>query len=329
MSDALQPLCEPVPWDSFRSNYDVLERMIPYLPLLSLVSFGQVDRLSQSMVKFRFNVRARHYTVPFFPTTDDHATFFETLDRLQSWVVGSVPLAVLSVLSDPPVPDNLNLITSGRALRIWIENMSRMGFNVDSYEPCAGIYGSVGHSFVILKHSKLPDRRITLTSSTSTTIFRLFFAAPNTNHMVAMSGRELITPYAEMSSEQVATQGWSQQGWKQIQPSTPFIDSLPKLSPFPDAVELLRSTEYWYEPCGLACPGILRPATGLVGIAHWQWHMPDGPESKVVHDNRAARRFAQRNGPAVNNVLRDLGLSNAGENDPESDPAVIMDRILV
>ncbi|KAJ7130149.1 hypothetical protein C8R44DRAFT_871986 [Mycena epipterygia] len=333
------PYLSAVPWSSFRSNYDVLERMIPFLPLLSLIAFGQVDRLSHDIVKLRLSSRSRHYTRPFFVSPEDHATFFETLDRLQSWVVGSVPLAALSVLSDPAVPNNLNVITSGRALRIWIDIMREMEFDVQSIAPCTGIYGSVGHSFVSLSHPALPGRRITLTSSRSTSIFRLFFAAPNTHQMVAMSGRELITPYADMTSQQIATQGWAQQGWKQEQPTTPFINSLPKHSPFPGSVDLVRSTEHWYEPCGRACPGVLRAATGLDGIAHWEWNKAKAPEENPVPRYRVAE----------NRLLRELGLSNvhwrtggacrnfycpnsdvfqAGQINPQTIPDVIMEPVL-
>ncbi|KAJ6478020.1 hypothetical protein DFH09DRAFT_1466953 [Mycena vulgaris] len=73
----------------------------------------------------------------------------------------------MSVLSDPPVPTNLNIIVVGYLMERWLEVMHYdLGFTVDSNEPCTGVYGAVGQRFIIFVHPSCPT--IALSNSKGT-----------------------------------------------------------------------------------------------------------------------------------------------------------------
>lgn len=133
---------------------------------------------------------------------------------------------------------------------------------------------------------------MTLTSPIHASIDRLLLAAPNTYGMNGVSASRVITPYPEMTSDQIATQGYVQQGWRAEQPSSPLIDALPKLSPFPTDVTLYRSTASWDVPCGRACPGVRRQTLGLRGIGYWRWRaVPAGDDAVLTHMRYSATEW--------------------------------------
>ncbi|KAJ7461251.1 hypothetical protein B0H11DRAFT_1923535 [Mycena galericulata] len=275
------------PLHTFWLNEDVSRTVSTFMPLLDWISLSQTSRLFHQRLTSQLGGRVRRYTLTFFPTLECAEEFFVMLGSLQSWIVGSVPLATLSTLSDPAIPANLNVLCGKAYRESWTHAfMDRFGFEMQANEPCSGVYAGVGDRFLTFVHSAVPGKTITVTSSTAPAFLRLFFAAPNTLQMNAISQTEVITVYPEMTSIQTATHGLVQARLPEIPLNSTLMQSLPQASPFPNAVKLTHSTAEWDEPCGAACPGLARSARGLRGIAHWRWNTGHWPYDPALMELR-------------------------------------------
>jgi hypothetical protein len=72
---------------------------------------------------------------------------------MKSWIVGSVALAVASVLSNPECPTNMNIITHRHEFGTWLQFFIReSGFNAFSATWSTGVYATTGRRVLWLRH---------------------------------------------------------------------------------------------------------------------------------------------------------------------------------
>ncbi|KAJ7444393.1 hypothetical protein B0H11DRAFT_2250080 [Mycena galericulata] len=258
--------------DQFARSRDLVDRVLGYLPLLSLLKYAMLSKGTASSAKSRLKSRTLRYTRPFFADERTHIMFFHCLEDLASWIVGSVPLAVLSLCEEPRCPDNLNIITVEANLEPWFNFMVNvLQFELIENITCGGVYGPVATRFLRFVHTTVPGKSITITASAAKHFFDLYFAVPNTIQSCFISATEIGTPYVEMTSNHEGTFSWFQTAWENTLTHEPIDDETPVESPFQGIVDLQRSTAAWDRPCGLACPGKWRFANGLRGFGHWKW----------------------------------------------------------
>ncbi|KAJ7079404.1 hypothetical protein B0H15DRAFT_954040 [Mycena belliarum] len=272
--------------DAVWRNDDLLLACLRYLDFLDLMAFSYTAREFATFVKGILRSRIRRYTRPFFPSTDSLHLFFLALEATQSWIVGSVALAAVSVLSDVPVPNNLNIISTCHQVKQWVTFLVDVcHFEERQRVMCRGAYAHVGSIYAVFVHPARQELSITLTTSSSSSTAILFLAAPNTNQQIAISAHRIITPYVELMAAQQALKGW-----RPRQQAAGYIVNIighgtyHETTPFPGAVRLLESEAERGRRCGWACPAIHRNARGLVGIGHWNWGGMDG---KDLGDDRA------------------------------------------
>ncbi|KAJ7439167.1 hypothetical protein B0H11DRAFT_1934758 [Mycena galericulata] len=285
--------------DQFARSRDLVDRVLGYLPLLSLLKYAMLSKGTlttsfpsldapernptssgtASSAKSRLKSRTLRYTRPFFADERTHIMFFHCLEDLASWIVGSVPLAVLSLCGEPRCPDNLNIITVEANLEPWFNFMVNvLQFELIENITCGGVYGPVATRFLRFVHTTVPmgqGKSITITASAAKHFFDLYFAVPNTIQSCFISATEIGTPYVEMTSNHEGTFSWFQTAWENTLTHEPIDDETPVESPFQGIVDLQRSTAAWDRPCGLACPGKWRFANGLRGFGHWKWGSVD------------------------------------------------------
>jgi hypothetical protein len=141
---------------------ELLALVLSYLPLMDLLRYGDVCKATRCQVRMLLRTRVLHYTRPFFPSKTKLFDFAASLTRLQSWIVGSVPLAVLSLCADVAVPDNLNIICGHYAIDTsdgWHTFLvSNLGFHHVETTVCDGLYAVVGHSVSRFAHPAIPVR---------------------------------------------------------------------------------------------------------------------------------------------------------------------------
>ncbi|KAJ7086505.1 hypothetical protein C8R44DRAFT_893570 [Mycena epipterygia] len=270
--------------DAFLSNDFLRRYTLTYLCLVDLMKYCHLSPRSRADVHSLLRGRILRYTRPFFVSDLDHTVFFNALEDRRAWVVGSVVLAILSLLSDPAVPDNLNVNTSGVTENCWVNTMvSVLKYDMVDYGCCKGNYLETGRTFMRFVHCKIPGRSITITTSRKLEIFDLFFRQPSTLMMNALSAQELVSIYVRMTSSQEGTFAWNEVPHRCIPIGPVVVPGTPRrpvraapVSPFPDTVTLHPSTRLWPVACGTACPAIPRFARGLKGIGHWQWGGFDG-----------------------------------------------------
>ncbi|KAJ7893219.1 hypothetical protein B0H13DRAFT_1886467 [Mycena leptocephala] len=278
-SSRLKPLPHP-----FWTTADVVSYMLQFLSLINLVEFSHIDRRCQLYAKTHIKGRITRYTSPFFtknvaihPSISTTSTmftqFFQTLDETRSWVVGSVALAAASVLSDPPCPTNLNVITHCCQLGNWLRFLLvECGFRVVKREWSSGPYASAGLLRFEFKHLRVKTYSVVITMTRDRSLGALFFASPNTDQLVAIASYELITPVLENVSEQQHLKGWRSAVHRD--PGLPAVPQHPAyrdVPRFPGVTTLDTSTSSWTRPCRWSCPGIWRYACGLDGFAHIKW----------------------------------------------------------
>ncbi|KAJ7623956.1 hypothetical protein DFH06DRAFT_1340282 [Mycena polygramma] len=281
------------------------------VPILfgAFVELSHVNKQCQTYAKSYLRGRVARYTSPFFTTTIApmplvntesprmFKLFFEVMLRTKSWIVGSVALAVASVLSDPSCPLNLNIITSRTRLKDWLYFLRKSGFIVYSMSWSSGAYADAGRVRVTMCHPLIqascarlhPDPtlmqltvqpyNVYITTAASEDLGALFFAGHNTDQWVAIGAHEIITPVLENVSEQRHLQGWrpASLGLSLLTPQSirPTYREEPT---FPGATTLDPTTEHWGRPCGLSCPSLRRTVKGLPGFAHIKWGGMDGKD---------------------------------------------------
>ncbi|KAJ7079400.1 hypothetical protein B0H15DRAFT_954036 [Mycena belliarum] len=232
--------------------------------------------------------RVTRYSIPFFDrgphlrydTQDDLDRFFSTLRTTRSWIVGSVALSVVSVLSEPPARSNLNVLSPYGQLHEWQDFLVGMcGFVVVSEAKCAGAYLNEGGKFITFQHEDRKSLRVTITTSARPQILQLFFAAPNTVQQVAIGSHHIVMPYPTMTSNQEGVCGWRPMDGAHPAVVVEGHDSYQTASPLPGAVVLHASTANWTRACGEACPAVERSARGLKGIGSCNWGGMDGVDA--------------------------------------------------
>ncbi|KAJ7075049.1 hypothetical protein B0H15DRAFT_956865 [Mycena belliarum] len=126
------------------------------------------------------------------------------MDETNSWIVGSVALAVASTLSDPPPLDNLNIIALHRHCGHWLNFFVNVrGFRMIQDTPSSGAYELAGRRYFKFLHPHIPFLTITLTTACDKVhLGHLFFAAPNTDQQIAISTYRIISPYVGATASQ-------------------------------------------------------------------------------------------------------------------------------
>ncbi|KAJ7270471.1 hypothetical protein C8J57DRAFT_1508501 [Mycena rebaudengoi] len=240
-------------------NDDLYQQIIKRFNIKTLTKLATLSCEHAEDAKILFKTRITRYTRPFFVGDDDHTVFFHTLEDSESWIVADVPLAVVSVLSDPPVPDELHVIASHFQDEAWARFMvNTLGYDLAYDEPAKGRFDVVGDRQMAFKHPKVPGKTIVFTTSADNNIFHLFLAGRHTGHLNAIAAYKVITANMEMTAEQTAIESY------------PY-DGRPSRTPFPKMVSIRRSTSHWTRPCGITCPARYRFSKGLEGFGHWNW----------------------------------------------------------
>ncbi|KAJ7672961.1 hypothetical protein DFH06DRAFT_1123722 [Mycena polygramma] len=252
------------------------------------IAYRSTSRSARRNACDLFERRVHRYIQPFFRTRRSLASFWATLDRLQSWIVGSVSLAVLSMGAELPCPSNLNLICGRGHQQEWAAVLiSEFGFTQVQRSACTAVFDDVAATFIRFVHAEATmftkDKTITLTAARDRDCFELLFAAPNTDMWNAISGTCLVAPNVHMTSRFESLQGWRQGGWRERKVITPVSASLPKTTAWPGVVELHEATREWTRPCGTACPARWRFSAGLSGVGRWKWR--DEGEVAVARDD--------------------------------------------
>ncbi|KAJ7084466.1 hypothetical protein B0H15DRAFT_951667 [Mycena belliarum] len=188
--------------------------------------------------------RILNYTEPFFPSSPVLTAFFADLVKWEGIIVGSVPLAVVSMPAHLPCPSDLNVVASHRQLERWLGAMARHGFTVVQDGPCSGVYENVGYRFLRMTHAARPGKSVTFTFSARPRPFQLWFAAENTNQLNAITGRTLVCPDVIASTRLLASKGWAFKARDTAAFRAP-IRELQTVSPFPGVVQLFDDTGEW------------------------------------------------------------------------------------
>ncbi|KAJ7811367.1 hypothetical protein B0H13DRAFT_1926751 [Mycena leptocephala] len=268
--------------DTFWDTADVVLYLLQYLNLLQLVNLSHVDKRFQVYVKEYLKGRITRYTSPFFtrtiapiPRTRKNMTFvrfFQVLEDTKSWIVGSIPLAAASVLSDPVCPTNLNIITHDGYMDAWIDFMlAESKFVLTDRSWSSGPYSTTAKMFYKFAHPLIRNYVVTITTSRAPNLGGVFFAGPNTDQLVAIAAYELITPVLMNVSEQQHLMCWRPEKHRYYMLSTPRSQPTRITPRFEGATTLDKSTASWQRPCGLSCPGAWRSVRGLKGFAHLKW----------------------------------------------------------
>ncbi|KAJ7201232.1 hypothetical protein B0H12DRAFT_1244283 [Mycena haematopus] len=284
----------PLP-HAFWTTQDVVLYLFRFLNLLELVHFSHLSHRYRDHVKNYIKGRIMRYTASFFPpfpprlnVCPDHFSilqrFFLGLHVTNSWIVGSVALAVASTLSDAPSPTNMNIITSNRQCGMLVNFFTReAGFQIISnVNPWSGgAYATAASGRIVwLQHGLVEGKLVSITSSSDATLGPLFFAAPNTDQWIAIAAHELITPVLDNVAAQRHLLGWrpTSRMHPSVHPPEPHR-TYRSVSRFPDMTTLEESTVSWGKPCGYSCPAIWRAAKGLKGFAHIKWGGMDGEDT--------------------------------------------------
>ncbi|KAJ7671031.1 hypothetical protein B0H17DRAFT_1141671 [Mycena rosella] len=274
------------PTDEFWRTNDVLLYTLRFLSLIQLLKFATVDHKAELFTKLYLKGRITRYTSPFFPITRVErdgtnltlTRFFHVLETTRSWIVGSVSLAAVSVLSDVAQPDNLNIITMHSSLSEWMCFLIReCGFVVARDAVPSGAYELASRRFITFKHSEKRGLRLTVTTAYGRDLGELFFVAPNTDQRIAIAAYQIITPYLQAVSDQEHVAGLRPRC--AVYPGTPTMipgSSYRSFSPFPGATTLVMDTAAFGRPCGATCTGRWRFARGLKAIARIKWGGIDG-----------------------------------------------------
>ncbi|KAK7012303.1 hypothetical protein R3P38DRAFT_2790970 [Favolaschia claudopus] len=189
-------------------NGDVILVLLQFLSLLDILRFSHIDHNSMCFAKAHLKNRVCRYTAPFFTHVINFLPplynsgrnmlferFFQTLEDTKSWVVGSVALAIASTLSDPPCPNNLNIITYHEHLEMWNTFLIyESGFILKVAGWSDGPYASSAGRYFTFKHHNIPGLSVTLTLSFRPNLGPLFFSAPNTDQMIAIGPYRYIMP---------------------------------------------------------------------------------------------------------------------------------------
>ncbi|KAK7030812.1 hypothetical protein R3P38DRAFT_2775085 [Favolaschia claudopus] len=153
----------------FFTTVDVLHCVLAYLPLISIMSFGQVCRQFRADVLGVTRGRILRYTKAFFKAPSHRQSFFYVLEGQRAWIVGAIPLAVLSFGLEPPVPSCLNVISPYGTGAEWVTLMTKaLGFTVTTYSRITGEFTTLGEKYFIFKHQDIPKVVSTYVELTST-----------------------------------------------------------------------------------------------------------------------------------------------------------------
>ncbi|KAJ7452425.1 hypothetical protein B0H11DRAFT_2245901 [Mycena galericulata] len=257
---------------AFWSSADVTQYTLSYLNFEELIIIARTSRTTAFFVRILVRGRVMRYVSPFLP--DGAVTsFFNSLKSARAWIVGSVPLAVVSVLGDAPLRKNMNIVVPHDEYReLFFFFVFQHGFNRTTSEQTSGAYAADGCMFMCFEHPSLPGLSITVTTSGASNVWRLFLAAPNTIQQVAISANTILLPYPRMVAEHEGVKGF-----RAVQlaiagtPIIPENQTYHTKSPFPGLVRLHEDTSAWSRACGEACPAVIRTTYGLRGIGRWQW----------------------------------------------------------
>ncbi|KAK7038353.1 hypothetical protein R3P38DRAFT_3182446 [Favolaschia claudopus] len=283
----------------FFGTNDVLDYMMAYLPLVPLMTFGQVNQDLRYEVQAYSRRRVLRYTQPFFETTLARTTFFHVLEDQGAWIVGAVALAVLSFACNPVGPGAMNIITPFGSESEWVSIMSRaLGFNMVIYTRTAGDLMTLGHRYFVFTHPKIKSKIITVTTTRRGRFFELFLRAPVTLMGNAITAHEMVSTYVDLTTNYEGVYGFTYAFTRPIMPigfvgpmgtTTARPKRLP-VSPFPSDITLAASTRTLNRPCGTACPAIPRISTNLAGIGHWKW---GGVNMLEWEEDENLKRFAK------------------------------------
>ena len=142
---------------------ELLLMVLGLLSLTDLVKLRRVSKPLQAAVQAALQSRVYIYTSPFFPTVTARDGLLSALNKFSSLIVGSVPLAALSMPSRPPPPDNLNIISTFPYRSRWFCELTVfLGFTVAHDGVCTGPYEEVGYRFIRFVHASVPVRLATM-----------------------------------------------------------------------------------------------------------------------------------------------------------------------
>ncbi|KAJ7612373.1 hypothetical protein DFH06DRAFT_1345114 [Mycena polygramma] len=270
----------------FWDTRDVVLYMLRFLGLAHIVLFSHIDGRCKAYATMYLKGRITRYLSPFFTRSRYNGPpcslrlinlvrFFAVLEETKSWIVGSVPLAVASTLSDVPFPSNLNIITYALRYPVWRDFfIFQARFRILERYWSTGPYASAGRLVVVFAHPEILNYTISITMSAASNLGKLFFASPNTDQLIAISSHALMTPVLANVSLQQHIMGW-RAGVRRhplMEPdpedSSTHYREVPR---FPGATTLDASTASWLRPCGPSCPGTPRITYGLTDFAHIKW----------------------------------------------------------
>ncbi|KAJ7233421.1 hypothetical protein C8J57DRAFT_1249900 [Mycena rebaudengoi] len=246
--------------DAFFSTAELHLELMQYFDVIGLSRYGLLCKDHTEKAVQVLRRRVRRYTCPFFPDDFGWQRFFDTLETMLSWIVGSCPTAVLSLTCDPDVPDNLNVLTTGGVEEVWgCLMLLELGYALEFSVRASWRWETTGERYMAFTHPSIPNKHITFTTSRGPHFFEVFLSAPHTGHLNAITAYEVFTFNVGLTTDQRAIG---------IMP----INRLPPSNPFPGSVRMSRSTENWCIECGIDCPARWRTTRGLYGVGRWSWN---------------------------------------------------------
>ncbi|KAF8193082.1 hypothetical protein K438DRAFT_1969566 [Mycena galopus ATCC 62051] len=253
---------------TFHNMLDLRLLLLSYLPLLSLMSYGQTCTGARKEVNKLLRHRVARYVRPFFSQEQDVAVFFAHLGQSRAWIVGSVALAVVSLTCNVQGPANLNIMAQYGTAQIWVRFfVDKLGYSLSSASLCSGFYAQLGHYYLVFTHEALQGKTITVTTARKHTVCELFLRCRTTLTTNAVSASEIVSVYADLTSHLEGLWGHGS--------TAPELNE-DRISPFPGDIALHERSSQLGRPCGLACPARPRWSTDIAGIGHWCWGGMDG-----------------------------------------------------
>ncbi|KAJ7266040.1 hypothetical protein C8J57DRAFT_1510990 [Mycena rebaudengoi] len=253
------PETPPTPSLTFAGIGELIGEAISHLDIVGLSHYALLSKSHSFHASSILKHRVEQYMKPFFISDSAHTCFFHTLETTCSWIVKDVPFAVLSLPTNPDVPDNLHVIARPACEHFWAHIMLQvLGYTLLETRRPDETQAHVGDRVMVFSHNELGARTITITTSIEDHFFHLYFATIHMGEMSVISAHEIITPYVGMAAKRT------------IINVGPEPDIMPT-SPFPQLVTYTMDTRYWTGPCGLSCPSLWRSTLGLRGFGHWYW----------------------------------------------------------
>lgn len=249
---------------TFYNLPEMVEHMLTFCNLHTLVRWSQTHHAGRNAVAWA-KTRQLHILLRRF-VHKEVPLFLRMLEDHEAVVVGSMGLALVTP-DTGWVPQSLTVVVPRKEGRAFLELFRALGYvllNVEMSGKKAREEGCL--RVCALRHNR-NKTSITLAESFTHSIFPPVLCRSTTAAMNIVTGSTIYSMYPVLTSKNRALEAYRGASVATI------IDLFLK------RVLCARDTNAYREPCGLACPGILRRTRGLCGVGRVRWIDGDVYES--------------------------------------------------